>query len=115
VLDEFGADKFEIIVPPTSIRAEPPVAIVDANVDARGTRKAAEAYLKFLYSPEGQALAARHFYRPVHPVSADPQDLARFPQISMVTVDERFGGWSKAQATHFAEGGLFDQIYKPGN
>jgi sulfate/thiosulfate transport system substrate-binding protein len=115
VLNEFGADNFEIVVPSSSILAEPPVAVVDGNVDAKGTREAAQAYLEFLYSPEGQAIAAKHFYRPRSPEHADPRDLARFPKLALVTVDERFGGWTKAQAEHFADGGVFDQIYKPGN
>lgn len=115
VLEEFGKDRFEIVVPSKSILAEPPVAVVDGNVDAKGTRKAAQAYLQFLYSPEGQAIAARHFYRPRQPEHARPEDIARFPQLALVTVDERFGGWTKAQATHFSDGGIFDQIYKPGN
>lgn len=115
VLEEFGADKFEIVVPPKSILAEPPVAIVDANVDAKGTRKAAEAYLAFLYSPEGQALVAKHYYRPSKPEHAKPEDLARFPKIELVSIDKDFGGWKKAQADHFGDGGVFDQIYKPGN
>jgi sulfate transport system substrate-binding protein len=114
VLDEFGADKFEVVVPSTSILAEPPVAVVDANVDAKGTRKAAEAYLQFLYSPEGQAIAAKHFYRPSKPELAAPEDLARFPKIDLFGID-RFGGWTQAQEVHFADGGVFDQIYKPGN
>ncbi len=114
VLEEFGADEFEIVVPSESILAEPPVAVVDGNVDAKGTRRVAEAYLGFLYSPEGQALAARHFYRPLHPEHARPEDLARFPRLALFTVDERFGGWARAQATHFAEGGVFDQIHGPG-
>jgi len=114
VLDEFGADKFDIVVPPVSILAEPPVAVVDGNVDRKGTRKAAEAYLRFLYSPEGQALAARHFYRPVTPASAAPADLARFPRIELFKID-RFGGWAVAQKQHFADGGVFDQIYRPVN
>jgi sulfate adenylyltransferase subunit 1/sulfate transport system substrate-binding protein len=112
--DEFGKGRLEIVVPSESVRAEPPVALVDGNVDARGTRQAAEAYLRFLYAPEGQALIAKSFYRPVHPDQADPRDVARFPELAMFTVDERFGGWAKAQATHFADGGVFDQIYKPG-
>ena len=113
VLGEFGADGLEIVVPSESILAEPPVAIVDGNVDAKGTRQAAEAYLGFLYSPEGQALAAKHFYRPLYPEYVRPEDLARFPRLALFTVDERFGGWARAQATHFAEGGVFDQIYEP--
>jgi sulfate/thiosulfate-binding protein len=113
VLQEFGADKFDIVVPSLSILAEPPVAVVDAVVEKRGTRKAAEAYLEFLYSPAGQKLIARNFYRPFRPQDADPADLARFPKIKLVTIDQVFGGWKKAQAEHFSEGGIFDQIYKP--
>lgn len=115
-LEELGKDKFEIVVPSLSIKAEPPVAVVDANVDRKGTRKAAEAYLNFLYSPVGQKLAAKHFYRPTKPDSADPADLARFPKVNLVTIDDpQFGGWTKVQAEHFGEGGIFDQIYKPTN
>ena len=113
-LQEFGADKFEIVVPAFSILAEPPVSLVDQVVDKRGTRKVAEAYLDFLYTPAGQKIIAKNFYRPSKPESADPADLARFPRIRLVTVDQAFGGWSKAQAEHFADGGTFDQIYKPG-
>ncbi|HEY4893477.1 MAG TPA: sulfate ABC transporter substrate-binding protein, partial [Reyranella sp.] len=113
-LQEFGADKFEIVVPDFSILAEPPVSLVDAVVDKRGTRKVAEAYLDFLYTPAAQKIIARNFYRPSKPESADPADLARFPRIRLVTVDQAFGGWAKAQAEHFAEGGTFDQIYNPG-
>ena len=113
-LQEFGADKFEIVVPDFSILAEPPVSLVDAVVDKRGTRKVAEAYLDFLYTPAAQKIIARNFYRPSKPESADPADLARFPRIRLVTVDQAFGGWTKAQAEHFAEGGTFDQIYNPG-
>lgn len=113
VLQEFGADKFDIVVPSLSILAEPPVAIVDAVVDKRGTRKAAEAYLNFLYSAPGQKIIARNFYRPFKPEDAEPTDLARFPKIKLVTIDQVFGGWKKAQAEHFADGAIFDQIYKP--
>ena len=113
VFDEFGRDNFDIVVPSLSIKAEPPVAVVDANVDARGTRKQAEAYLQFLYSAAGQKLAARFHYRPSDPSQADPADLALFPKLELVTIDGAFGGWTKAQAAHFAEGGIFDQIYKP--
>jgi sulfate transport system substrate-binding protein len=112
VLEEFGADKFEIVVPSVSILAEPPVTIVDGNVDRKGTRAAAEAYLQFLYSETGQKLAARHFYRPVDPSKADPADMARFPELELFGID-RFGGWATAQATHFADGGVFDQIFRP--
>jgi sulfate/thiosulfate-binding protein len=114
-LQEFGADKFEIVVPGFSILAEPPVSLVDAVVDKRGTRKVAEAYLDFLYTPAAQKIIAKNFYRPSKPEAADPADLARFPKIRLVTVDQAFGGWAKAQAVHFAEGGTFDQIYKPGS
>ncbi|MBI2827597.1 MAG: sulfate ABC transporter substrate-binding protein [Planctomycetia bacterium] len=113
ILQEFGADKFEIVVPLFSILAEPPVALVDAVVDKRGTRKVAQAYLDFLYSPAAQKIIARNFYRPVKPDAADPADLARFPKIKLVTIDQVFGGWAKAQAEHFADGGQFDRIYKP--
>ncbi|MBL6614083.1 MAG: sulfate ABC transporter substrate-binding protein [Reyranella sp.] len=113
ILQEFGADKFEIVVPPFSILAEPPVSLVDAVVDKRGTRKVAQAYLDFLYSPAAQKIIARNFYRPFKPEAADPADLARFPKIKLVTVDQAFGGWTKAQAEHFADGGSFDRIYKP--
>ena len=113
VLQEFGADKFDIVVPSLSILAEPPVAVVDSGVEKRGTRKVAEAYLNFLYSPAGQKIIARNFYRPFKPEDADPADLARFPKIKLVTIDQIFGGWKQAQAEHFSDGGIFDQIYKP--
>ena len=113
-LDELGADKFEIVVPSLSIKAEPPVAVVDEVVDAKGTRKAAEAYLNFLYTPEAQKLIAHNYYRPSDPKSADPKDLARFPDVKLVSIDDPlFGGWAKAQPKHFADGGIFDQIYQP--
>ncbi|WP_454829701.1 sulfate ABC transporter substrate-binding protein [Pseudoxanthomonas wuyuanensis] len=109
-IEELGPDKFDIVVPRLSILAEPPVALVDRNVDQRGTRAVAQAYLQFLYSPAGQKLAARHYYRPRHPQYADPADIARFPELKLVTIDQVFGSWAKAQATHFADGGVFDQI-----
>ncbi len=109
--EEFGRDKFDIVVPSISVLAEPPVALVDANVDAKKTRKIAEAYLEFLYSPKAQALIAKNYYHPVKPEAADPKDLARLAHIPLVTVDGDFGGWSKAQAKFFADGGVFDQIY----
>jgi sulfate/thiosulfate-binding protein len=112
-LNEFGKDKVEIVAPSVSILAEPPVALVDANVDRHGTRKAAEAYLAFLYGKQGQDLAARNFYRPrLEEVAARYAE--QFPKIPLFTVDELFGGWRQAQATHFADGGVFDQIHKPG-
>ena len=105
--------KFGVVVPSVSIRAEPPVAWVDKNVAKHGTRKQAEAYLRFLYSPEGQRLAAKHFYRPAEPDKLSAAELARFPKVAQVTIDEAFGGWKKAQAEHFADGGFFDRIYQP--
>jgi sulfate/thiosulfate-binding protein len=112
-LEELGPDKFEIVAPSISIKAEPPVALVDGNVDAKGTRKAAEAYLKFLYSDAGQQIAAKHFYRPSNPSAAKPEDLKRFSELKLATIEE-FGGWKAAQPKFFGEGGIFDQIYKPG-
>ena len=102
--------KFEIVVPSLSIKAEPPVTWVDKNVAKHGTRKQAEAYLRFLYSPEGQRLAAKHFYRPAEPDKVPAADLARFPKVTLVTIDDAFGGWKKAQAEHFGDGGFFDRI-----
>jgi sulfate transport system substrate-binding protein len=109
-LREFGTDKFEIVYPPTSILAEPPVAVVDKVVDKRGTKKVAEAYLEYLYSPVGQEIAAKNFYRPIDDRVA-AKYAAQFPTIKLFTVDEVFGGWAQAQRTHFADGGVFDQIY----
>jgi len=105
--------ELEIVTPRRSILAEPPVAVVDRVVDRRGTRALAQAYLEFLYSPEGQELAARHHYRPRDPTAA-ARHAAAFPAVELVTVDEAFGGWKQAQATHFVDGGVFDQIYQPG-
>ena len=113
-LQEFGADKFDIVNPSISILAEPPVSVVDQIVDRRGTRQVAEAYLQYLYTAPAQAIIARNFYRPVHPEHADRADIARFPQIKLVTIDQVFGGWTKAHADHFADGAVFDQIYRPG-
>lgn len=116
VFDEFGADEFDIVVPPYSILAEPPVALVDGNVDTKGTRKQAEAYLAFLYSPAGQTLAAKHHYRPSNPKGVDKALLDRFPKVDLISIDDPlFGGWGKAQAFHFGDGGTFDQLYKPAN
>ncbi len=110
---EFGEDKFEIVYPSISILAEPPVAIVDGNVDKNGTRKAAEAYLNLLYDKEGQTIAAKNYYRPSKPELANPEDVKRFKDLKLVTIDKDFGGWKKAQAEHFGDGGTFDQIYRP--
>jgi len=115
-INELGADKFDIVVPSLSIKAEPPVAVVDEVVDSKGTRKVAEAYLNYLYTPEAQKLIAKHYYRPSDPSVADPNDLKRFVDVKLVQIDDPlFGGWSKAQPKHFAEGGIFDQIYKPAS
>jgi sulfate transport system substrate-binding protein len=109
-LEEFGPDQFEIVVPSLSILAEPPVTLVDHVVDKYGTREVAEAYLEYLYAPAGQAIIARHYYRPAAPEHADPADLERFPDVELITIDEVFGGWQEAQSRHFADGGVFDQI-----
>jgi sulfate/thiosulfate-binding protein len=106
--------QFEIIVPSISILAEPPVTVVDKNADRKGTRKVAEAYLNYLYSADGQRLAAKHYYRPRHPEHAAKEDIARFVDVKLFTIDEKFGGWVKAQPEHFGDGGVFDQIYRPG-
>jgi len=111
-LKEFGGDKFEIVTPKQSILAEPPVAVVDANADAKGNRQLAEAYLDFLYSPPAQAVIARNFYRPVHPEYAAKEDVKKFAKIEFITVDKTFGGWAAAQKKHFADGGIFDEIQK---
>ncbi|HYJ58358.1 MAG TPA: sulfate ABC transporter substrate-binding protein [Methyloceanibacter sp.] len=113
-IQELGPDKFDIVVPPLSIRAEPTVAVVDKVVDAKGTRKVAEAYLNFLYTPEAQKLIAKNYYRAFKPEFADPEDAKRFSELKLVTIDDPlFGGWDKVRAKHFAEGALFDQIYQP--
>lgn len=109
-LKELGADRFEIVVPSVSILAEPPVSVVDRVVDKRGTRALAEAYLQFLYTPEGQAIAAKHFYRPRDPEVA-AKHAETFKNVNLIAIKDVFGGWTKAQATHFNDGGVFDQIY----
>jgi sulfate transport system substrate-binding protein len=110
-LKEFGADKFEIVAPPLSILAEPPVAVVDSVADRKGTRAVAEAYLKYWYGKEGQDIAARNFYRPRDPEIA-AKYAASFAKVDLFTIDDVFGGWTRAQKEHFGEGGIFDQIYK---
>ena len=112
--EKLGKDQFEIIVPSLSILAEPPVSIVDKVVDKRGTRKAAQAYLEFLYSAEGQEIAARHYYRPQQAAVLAKYANA-FPKVTLFTIDEVFGGWTKAQKAHFDDGGIFDRIYEPGS
>ena len=109
-VEELGKDKLEIVIPSMSILAEPPVAVVDKTVDRKKTRTVAEAYLEYLYTPEGQEIAAKHYYRPRLEAVAKKY-AARFPKINLVTIDEVFGGWAKAQKTHFDDGGTFDQIY----
>lgn len=110
-LKEFGADKFEIVVPPLSILAEPPVTVVDKVVEKKGTRDVADAYLRYWYTKEGQEIAAKNSYRPRDAEIAKKYENS-FTKLNLFTIDELFGGWSKAQKEHFAEGGVFDQIYK---
>jgi sulfate/thiosulfate transport system substrate-binding protein len=110
-LKEFGKDKFQIVVPSVSILAEPPVAVVDKVVDRKGTRAAAEAYLKYWYTKEAQEIAGRNFYRPTDPEVAKKY-AGSFAKVDLFTIDDVFGGWTKAQKTHFTDGGVFDQIYK---
>jgi sulfate/thiosulfate transport system substrate-binding protein len=112
-IKELGPGKFEVVAPSISILAEPPVALVDKVVGKHGTTEVARAYLEYLYTTEGQEIAARHFYRPRMPTVA-AKYANQFPKLTLVTVDEVFGGWKKAQATHFADGAFFDQIYQPG-
>jgi sulfate transport system substrate-binding protein len=113
-VEQLGKGKFEIVTPRSSILAEPPVAVVDKNADRHGTRAAAQAYLEFLYAPEGQELAAKNFYRPRDPKVA-AKYASKFPKIDLFTIDAVFGGWQKAQPAHFGDGGVFDQIYTPGS
>ncbi|OMG53689.1 ABC transporter permease [Azonexus hydrophilus] len=108
-INELGPDKFEIVVPSVSILAEPPVAVVDAVAKKHGTEQVARAYLEYLYSPVGQQLAARHYYRPIKPELADPRDVARFPKVNFIRIDD-LGGWQAAQKKHFADGGTFDHL-----
>lgn len=107
-INELGPDKFEVVTPSESILAEPPVTVVDKVVDRKGTRKVAEEYLKYLYTDEGQRIAAKHYFRPIN--TKIPTKLAK---LKLYTIDQTFGGWQKAQKTHFADGGTFDQIYAP--
>jgi sulfate/thiosulfate-binding protein len=107
---EFGDEKFDVVYPATSILAEPPVAVVDKVVDKRGTREVASAYLEYLYSPAGQDLIGKYYYRPVDPKAA-AKYAKQFPKLNLFTVNDTFGGWTKAQKTHFSDGGVFDQIY----
>ncbi|HJY76420.1 MAG TPA: sulfate ABC transporter substrate-binding protein [Burkholderiales bacterium] len=107
---ELGKDRFEIVVPPTSILTEPTVALVDKVVDKRGTRKVAQAYLDYLYSPEGQEIAAKHYFRPIDPEALGRRE-TQFPKVKLFTLAEIAGDWRKTQKTHFDDGGVFDRIY----
>jgi sulfate transport system substrate-binding protein len=109
-LKELGPDKFDIVAPSLSILAEPPVTVVDKVVDRHGTRAVAQAYLEYLYSPEGQDLAGQNYYRPIDPAAA-AKYARQYPKVNLFTIDEVFGGWTKAQKTHFADGGTFDKVY----
>ncbi|MBA3996371.1 MAG: sulfate transporter subunit [Candidatus Accumulibacter sp.] len=110
---ELGPDKFDIVTPSLSILAEPPVSVVDKVVDKRGTRKVAQAYLEYLYSPEGQEIAAKNYYRP-RDAKVAAKYSKQFAKVNLITIDDVFGGWDKAQKAHFSDGGSFDQIYEPG-
>jgi sulfate transport system substrate-binding protein len=110
---ELGADKFEIIAPSISILAEPPVTVVDKVAKKHGVQEVAQAYLEYLYTEEGQKIAAKHYYRP-RLATVAAEYAKQFPQVTLFTIDEVFGGWENAQKTHFADGGTFDQIYQPG-
>jgi sulfate/thiosulfate-binding protein len=114
-VNELGPDKLQMVIPSISILAEPPVTVIDKNAQSHGALTVAQAYLEYLYSPVGQRLAAKHFYRPSIPDDVEPSLLARFPQLELFTIDEQFGGWKQAQALHFDDGGVFDQIYSPEN
>jgi sulfate/thiosulfate transport system substrate-binding protein len=114
-VNELGKDEFEIVVPSISILAEPTVALVDKNAQDKGVYDAAKEYLDYLYSAEGQKIAAKHYFRPAKPEYASPEDLARLPKIEMFTVSDLFGSWKDAQKKHFDDGGIFDSIYAPGN
>ena len=109
-LREFGSGRFEIVYPQTSILAEPPVALVDKVVDHKGTRAVAQAYLEWLYTPEAQEIEARNYYRPIDATVA-ARYATKFPKLKLFSIDDTFGGWTAAQKTHFADGGVFDQIY----
>ncbi len=111
---ELGKDRFEVVAPSVSILAEPSVSLVDTVVDKRGTRAVAQAYLDFLYSEEGQTVAAKHYYRP-RLASVAARSAGQFPRMTLFTIDELFGGWQTAQKRHFSDGGFFDQIYQPGS
>lgn len=110
-IEELGGDDLKIVVPPRSILAQPPVAVVTKNAEKHGTLEVSQAYLEHLYSPEGQRLVAKHYFRPVSPEHADEADLARFPEVELFTLEELFGGWKEAQKKHFDDGGVFDSLF----
>jgi sulfate transport system substrate-binding protein len=112
-VQELGPGKFEIVTPSLSILAEPPVAVVDTVATRKGSLKVAQAYLQYWYTPEAQEIAARNFYRPVDPQVA-ARHVGQFAKVNLFTIDQAFGGWARAQKTHFADGGMFDQIFQPG-
>ena len=112
-VQELGPDKIDIVVPSLSILAEPPVAVVNRHAEKHGTSALARAYIEYLYTPEGQRLAARHYYRPREPAHADAADRARFSPLALFTIDDAFGGWQLTQKQHFDDGGIFDTIYQP--
>lgn len=114
-IEELGGDGLEIVVPPQSILAQPPVAVVTKNAEKHGTLEVSQAYLEHLYSPEGQRIIAKHYFRPVSPEYADQEDLARFPEVKLFTIDELFGGWQEAQKKHFDDGGVFDSLFVPAS
>ncbi len=113
-INELGASKLEMVVPQMSILAEPPVTVVDKNAESHAALEVAQEYLEYLYSPFGQKLAAKHYYRPAKPELVDPADLEKFPEIERFSVNDIFGNWAEAQAIHFQDGGVFDSIYAPG-
>jgi sulfate/thiosulfate-binding protein len=110
-VNELGQGKFDIVVPSISIRAEPPVAVVDKVVDKKGTRDVAEAYLRFLYTPEAQEIIAKNYYRPIDPAVAAKYQ-SQFPKVALFQIDRNFGGWKRAAQVHFSDGGVFDQIFE---
>jgi sulfate transport system substrate-binding protein len=112
-IKELGPEQVEMVVPPLSILAEPPVTVLDKNAAAHDASKVANAYLEYLYSPEGQQIVARHYYRPTRPEYVDQAVLNKLPKVELFKLDEVFGSWKEVQAKHFADGGIFDQIYLP--
>ncbi|AMO68339.1 sulfate ABC transporter periplasmic sulfate-binding protein [gamma proteobacterium BDW918] len=112
-LNEFGADKFEIVLPSISIKAEPPVAVVAANAQKHGVATIAQGYLEYLYSPQGQTIIAKHYFRPAKPELISSAEIPHLPELKLVNINQEFGGWEQVQAKHFKDGGVFDQLYRP--